>query len=439
MVDTELTVSQPLCVKVRLAELDFNGLMQVVEAAAAEACRQLLGVVVRAVERSALAREPGRFENRGQQTRHIQTRWGRVAVRRTRVRDRRSGRTYNLADSLLGWPKYVRRDPGSVRSACELAVTLPYRPACHWWKRLTGQTSSVMNFWRMVQGGGEALVRCERDEVGEIGAKDPPPQAVSQVYLEADGVWLRRQRSRRRRGNEPSAGPPCKPGASGMATSGLLLYAGVSYSRLESTGRGRRNAVDKQVCVEAENLPSFGRQWAWQVQRRFDLARTPHQLFVCDGDQGLMRLGRRHFGRALLQIDRFHVHQQLGRTFGLSTRGYHTALRALCRGELNRVRSLLALRGQGSRAAACRETRTYLERHAAHLYTHREWQRRTSVRKMGSGVMEKTIETQINRRMKWQGMSWSASGARRLAKLRVLYRETQRWERFWSRGWTAWN
>ena len=55
-----------------------------------------------------------------------------------------------------------------------------------------------------------------------------------------------------------------------------------------------------------------------------------------------------------------------------------------------------------------------------------------TVRKMGSGVIEKTIETQIHRRMKQQGMSWSIRGARRLGKLRLLYREEKRWDAFWS-------
>ena len=80
-----------------------------------------------------------------------------------------------------------------------------------------------------------------------------------------------------------------------------------------------------------------------------------------------------------------------------------------------------------------------LDRHASVLYTHEEWERRTTVRqtcpeprRMGSGVIEKTIETQINRRMKRQGMSWSMGGARRLGKLRVLYREEWRWKAFWS-------
>ena len=187
------------------------------------------------------------------------------------------------------------------------------------------------------------------------------------------------------------------------------------------------------MLVEAENIRSFGRQWAWQVQRRFDLARSPNQLFLSDGEDGLLRLAQCHFRQALVQLDRFHVHQQLGRAFGLRTLGYQTALRALCQGRLGEVRSLLALRGVGPRRAVCQEVRTYLDRHEAQLWTHREWERRTTVRKMGSGVIEKTIETQINRRMKKQGMSWSVPGARRLAKLRVLYPDRPRWEAFWAR------
>ena len=35
--------------------------------------------------------------------------------------------------------------------------------------------------------------------------------------------------------------------------------------------------------------------------------------------------------------------------------------------------------------------------------------------------------------MKKQGMSWSPHGARRLAKLRVLYPDAPRWDAFWAR------
>ena len=150
----------------------------------------------------------------------------------------------------------------------------------------------------------------------------------------------------------------------------------------------------------------------------------------------MFRLAKRHFREALMQLDRFHVHRQLGRAFGLATLGYRTALSALCRKDLSRVRSLLALRGAGQRREVCEEVRGYLDRHASVLFTHEEWERRTTVRKMGSGVIEKTIETQINRRMKRQGMSWSIRGARRLGKLRVLYREERRWDAFWSQTWT---
>jgi hypothetical protein len=425
MPDTELTVSQPIVVTVALEGLDFNGLVAAVAQAAAQACGQLLGRLMRAVERQAQAREPQRWVNRGQTIRCLRLPWGEASLRRTRVRDRQTNRTYNLADRLLGLRPYVRRGVAEVQSACELAVTLPYRAARHWWQRLTGLKVSVMSFWRMVQRAGQRLVEQEREEVGEIRPGDPPPRAVRRVYLEADGAWLRRQKPRRLRG----AGPP----ACATNAGSLLLYVGASYSQLHPTGRRRRNAVDKQVLVETENLRAFGRQWAWQVARRFDLARSPNQLFLSDAEDGLLRLPRQHFRQALVQLDRFHVHQQLGRAFGLRTPGYQAALRALCRGRLGEVHSLLALRGVGERRAVCQDVRRYLDRHAAILWTHEQWQQRTTVRKMGSGVIEKTIETQINRRMKRQGMSWSPHGARRLGKLRVLYPDALRWAAFWSR------
>jgi len=426
MSDTELTVSHPLRVKVDLRGLDFNGLVQAIAEAAAQACGELLGQVMRAVEREVIARQPGRWENRGQQTRTLRVSWGEVTIRRTRVRDRLTSKTYNLADRLLRLAPRVRRGVSEVRTACELAAELSYRRARYWWERLTGLRTSVMNFWRMVQQAGAKLAWRERSSVGEIEPGARPPRAVRRLYLEADGAWLRRQRGYRHRTEDS------RLAIVSTAPRGMLLYVGASYSQLHRTGRRRWNAIDKQVSVELQDLRAFGRQWGWQVSRRFDLARTPNVLFVCDGEDGLLRLPRRHFRSALVQLDRFHVHRQLGRAFGLQTPGYQRALSSLCEGNLGTVRSLLALRGAGGRESVCREVRGYLDRHEAWLYTHRQWRARTTVNKMGSGVIEKTIETQINRRMKKQGMSWSPAGAQRLSKLRVLSLDPRRWEAFWS-------
>jgi hypothetical protein len=432
MSDTELTVSHSMVLSVRVEGLDFNGLVRAITAEAERACRELLGQAIRALERRAMAQQPGRWVNRGQPVRQVWVAWGRTAIRRTRVWDRHTGKTYHLGDRLLRWRPYVRRSVEAVRTACELAASMSYRAARHWWQRMTGSRCSVMNFWRMVQGAGQRLVREERDGVGEIRPQDLPPRAVRRVYLEADGVWLRRQKARRRRRESSPTNSPTQVLAP-REPEHLLIYVGADYSRLEETGPSRRNAVDKQITVDIGDLRSFGRQWAWRVSRRFDLRRSANVLYLCDGEDGLFRLAKRHFRGALMQLDRFHVHQQLGRAFGLGTPGYRTALSALCRQDLSRVRSLLALRGAGRRREVCEEVRGYLDRHASVLFTHEEWERRTTVRKMGSGVIEKTIETQINRRMKRQGMSWSIRGARRLGKLRVLYREERRWDAFWSR------
>ena len=425
MCDTELTVSYPLTIRLRLDGLDFNGLVEAIQTAAKQASSGLLDRALRDLERMTRQRESGRWTNRGQGVRTLRLPWGQATVRRTRVRDERTGKTCYLADHLLGLRRYVRRGIHEIKLACELAVSMSYRQAHHWWQRITGRRCSLMNLWRMVQEGGKRLVRRERHEVGEVRPGDPPPRAVRRLYLEADGAWLRRQRSRRAR--HPKAGRDRRTDLRGM-----LVYVGATYSRLEQTGRNRRNAVDKQTLTEVGSVRSFARQWAWQVSRRFALSRTPNQLYLSDGDDGLSRIPGRYFKEALVQLDRFHVHRQLGRAFGLETEGYRAALSALCAGDLGRVRSLLALRGQGDRRGVCQEVREYLDRHEEVLYTHEEWWRRTTVRKMGSGVIEKTIETHINRRMKKQGMSWSSAGAEHVSKLRALYWNRDRWEGFWS-------
>ena len=129
MSDTELTVSHPVWIKVDLTDLDFNGLVGAISAAVAQVCNELLGKAMRAVERWAQERQPDRWVNRGQQTRRLRLPWGEVAIRRTRVRDQLTGKTYNLADRLLGLRPYVRRGLHEIRTACELAVSMSYRLA----------------------------------------------------------------------------------------------------------------------------------------------------------------------------------------------------------------------------------------------------------------------------------------------------------------------
>ena len=133
--------------------------------------------------------------------------------RAARLHDRITGATYNLGYRLLKWRPDMRQSRQAVRTARELLASMTYRAACHEWRHLTGQRCSVMNFWRMVEGAGQRLVRQEGEGVGENRKEDPPPRAVRRVYLEADGVWLRRQKTRRVRqpGESPQGGVATAP------------------------------------------------------------------------------------------------------------------------------------------------------------------------------------------------------------------------------------
>jgi integrase len=137
--DTDLTGSLPLQVKVELRGLDFKGLVQVIGKAATAARGELLGWTVRAIERRAMEARPGRWMNRGQLTRRVPVSRGTVPIRRTPVRDRIREATYNLGDRLRHrrpYPPAADRSVEAVRTACELATSLSYRAARHWCARL---------------------------------------------------------------------------------------------------------------------------------------------------------------------------------------------------------------------------------------------------------------------------------------------------------------
>jgi hypothetical protein len=76
MAGTKFTRSYPLFITVDFSTLQFNGLVQAIQAARQRACGELLGILLRAAERRAQKLEPQRWENRGQQTRRLRLLWG---------------------------------------------------------------------------------------------------------------------------------------------------------------------------------------------------------------------------------------------------------------------------------------------------------------------------------------------------------------------------
>ena len=69
MSDTELTVSLPLTVTVDVCGLDFKGLVEAIQAAAASSCTELLAWMVRAVSRPQATTAPGRVPPAGRMAR----------------------------------------------------------------------------------------------------------------------------------------------------------------------------------------------------------------------------------------------------------------------------------------------------------------------------------------------------------------------------------
>ena len=244
-----------------------------------------------------------------------------------------------------------------------------------------------------------------------------------------DSTYLKRQQ----RGRAKEA-----PGAH------FAIHLGVQY-----TGRKRRSARRgaTQVTLErkrwicrAQSLPLFGRRLAWQ-RLRHD-GKAPHEVILSDGDEGLERVREAEFPQALWLLDRWHIARAARDFVAGDEREYRRIMTPVWKAQSEAVLEAL-------RTSPLQQTRP-LQFHTlfGYILGNREgidnWRlvpsklRRSIGRKIapvrcGSGVIEKNIEVQINRRFKRQGRSWSRRGAEHLAQLFWLQNNLLDWNHWWQK------
>jgi hypothetical protein len=342
------------------------------------------------------------------------------------VRRRRDGRYFSLSKVLLA-PKATRLlSPLIEKRALEAATGRNFRPAAAELGRWLRTRVSAWLIWRCVQFHGAKL--CEQlDRQWWPDKAAPQPAAV--VVTEMDSTYLKRQQKGRAK-EEPVAHFP--------------MHLGLQY-----TGRKRRYArrgasavtlEGKRWICSAQSLPLFGRRLAWQRLRHYGQA--PHEVILSDGDEGLERVREAEFPQALWLLDRWHIARAARDFVAGDEREYRRLMTPVWKAESEAV--LEALRTSPLQPTRPEQFRTLF----GYILGNREgidnWQlvpsklRRSIGRKIapvrcGSGVIEKNIEVQINRRFKRQGRSWSRRGAEHLAQLFWLHSHPLDWNHWWTK------
>lgn len=334
--------------------------------------------------------------------RSLLTMGGWVNFQRYVVKDS-SGKYYGFADKVLGLlPR--QRVCGSVMSmGCELSAAHSYRPAAGLLSAQTGGSISHMSLWRWVQQMGKALRKqsdMERELVfGQACEAERAAERRGLVVGEMDGTMIRLQRGA---GN-------------------VEVKCGVMYSRKEKTGRRRRRVVDKAACAAIEPMDKFAERWWLMGEEKFRISEADNLLLITDGLDIYREAVSGYFPGVIHQLDRWHLNDRIHSVV------QDAVVEKKLKQMLHEGRERDAIRfirfhefpGREEKAV---ELVKYLENNHDSINGVRRLPKdpaTSSLRRVGSGVIEKTVGVLIADRFKGRGRCWSVDGANNLLAIRT--------------------
>ncbi|MDA1229115.1 MAG: ISLre2 family transposase [Chloroflexi bacterium] len=352
-----------------------------------------------ALDAELLAKKPTGLQVVGFRTRAVVTRFGDVEVSRRMYRQA-DGTTRFLLDETLGWSPRRVVSPSIAESIVRIASSVPFRETERIVSNLTAGVVSAMTVHRLLQEAGNTGIEEEEGrweacyENGmQVCAGTESPEVL---YTEADGVWIHLQREKRKH-HEVKSG---------------VVYQG--WERIRGYAEERYQLVGKRVYCQASERVPFWEGASLEWGKVYDLSKL--KLVVLGGDgANWIEAGTDEYAAAVFQLDGFHLKRACGQAFGGENgRKIYEAIRA---GETDVARQLMAAAGVVESSGYVQKAREYVE---ANIRKGRDWRvGREDVPDgaRGLGTMESNGDKLTANRMKKRGMSWTVSGAQRMAKV----------------------
>lgn len=327
-------------------------------------------------------RDKQRFHYKDKRPLKIDSLFGEIELKRSYYRDRETGKYVYLLDQYLQFEGIKGFSPLVEEAAIELAVTSPsYRKASNTLETLLG--------YRVISH--EAI----RQHLLEVEAmqKDRQPITHPVLFIEVDGLYLKRQEKRIKGKEEKIA----------------AVHQGWEVNGKRVSLKEKRHYVHRGKEPFWEGLETF-------LMEAFDYDPAVHRL-VINGDGATWITACRDYfqGRAFFTIDRFHVARDIRRLFR-DHRRYRAMQKALAKydgetliTELNSAVGTLETEAKEERLEALIHQ---LEQYPEALGDYRQWLKDqgidpTGFRPMGSA--EGTMSV-FAKRLK-NGRSWVEKGA----------------------------
>ena len=351
-------------------------------------------------EDEALRRQvPAEWQNLGRERRQLETLAGKVTISRRVYRDEQGVRHKPL-DAALGLSAYRRGTPSLERMAAYLASGTSYRRAAEQLGWMVGRRVNPTRIQRSVWAVGQALTaqeQAERAAVFERGEVPPEGQLEAKIlFAEADGVWIRLQREKRRSAE---------------------VRVGILYTGKQPLGKGRWQLADK-TCVTA--LVKDSQEWQELMLLaafgHYHLSGTERAVLNGDGAEWVRHSLDRLELPVHFQLDRFHIFR--------AARQAGPALPALarlaCREGLPAVEPQLRQlirQARPEEQPKLLEFYDYLRHNADALIDYRLRLNLPLPPQAGLGAIEGNVDKLVVQRLKGRGMSWRLAGAKAMLAL----------------------
>jgi len=380
------------------------------EEACIELARGIMEKALQELDDALLAHKPKGYKVAGFRTKVLGSRVGDVRIRRrlyvkaTKPKGKREKGRFVLDECLNLHPRR-RMTEGLARLAISLALRLPFREVeavlCE-----AGMSSlSHATIHQEVRRYGEELAKLqERIALGQACEGEVKRRKVPVIFLEVDGVMVRRQRSKKRR---------------------LEIKVGVGYEGWEEIGpdgKIRRLVRPWVFAGVYESVEAFWEALTGELERRYEIDDETIIVVNGDGAEWIQKTAREYLPNAIVQLDRFHLRRMVRQAFGgkvekglweLLQKGDDEAF-------LDTLESLVSKAASEQNRQDRRKVVAFIRLYREHLLDYRfrlqDGERRYTsefegIRLHGLGVVETVLDKKIANRMKKRGMAWSDDGA----------------------------
>ncbi|MGO0121810.1 ISLre2 family transposase [Desulfothermobacter acidiphilus] len=388
---------------------DFYKLEEEVYKLSQEACVKIFAWALEEIDTWLVnARDKRTWKVIGFRERTVVSSFGEFKVKRRLYRNKKTGEARFLLDEVLGWPERSRCTPRLKEMAVKLGSEVPFRRAAE----ILGYFVpgiSAMAVWQAVQEAGEALRQegeSRREAVFEKGETPEGKEKTSRLYIEADGVVVRLQRSGEKRKE-------------------VKLF--VAYTGKEAIGGGRKALKDKLVTSGVGEGERMWEEVYSGVASRWDMGQVKEIYLGSDGAEWAKQ-GVDYFPGAVHVLDPYHLNRRLIEAFWHDEEAYSRIRQAIYLGDWEKVEEILggvARRVRGAKRRRIEKLWQYLKENWSGIVT--------SSAAEHLGAIEGQVQHNVARRMKRLGASWTEAGADRMARVLaarangVLGRHTSRW------------